>query len=176
MITSLRSPAYNGRVSGLTPEEEQTLMGLLTRTRWAALATARDNEPLASWAATVADAEPGHFLMHLSHLALHTRYLMENPRASLTFSEPDREPDRDPQTLARVSLQGRVEAIARDGADYLASRARYLAALPAAEVQFGLGDFYLMRFVTDSARFVPGFGRAHRLGTEALHNVLMRSR
>lgn len=155
-------------MSGLTPEEERTLVALLARTRWTALATARDDEPLASWVATVADVEPGHFLMHLSHLALHTRYLMANPRASLTFSEPDCEADRDPQTLARVSLQGRVGEIARDSADYLAARARYLAALPEAQVQFGLGDFYLMRFMTDSVRFVPGFGRAHRLDAETL--------
>lgn len=172
MITSLRSRAYNGRVSGLTPEEEQILIALLTRTRWAALATARDDEPLASWVATVADGEPGQYLLHLSHLALHTRYLIANPRASLTFSEPDREADRDPQTLARVSLQGRVTEIARDSADYIAARARYLTALPEAQVQFGLGDFYLMRFVTDNARFVPGFGRAHRLAAETLNDLL----
>jgi putative heme iron utilization protein len=175
VIPAVRRPAYNGRVSGLTPEEAQMLVALLTQTRWAALATARDDEPLASWVAVVGDPEPGHYLLHLSHLALHTRFLLVNSRASLAFSEPDRDPDRDPQTLARASLTGRVVEIARDSADYLAGRARYLAALPASELQFGLGDFYLMRFETDSARFVPGFGRAHRLGIEALNTLLTPS-
>jgi len=172
VIPAVRCSAYNGGVSELSSEEQQLLLALLTRTRWAALGTARDNEPFASWVATVADVETGHFLLHLSHLALHTRYLLANPRAALTFSQPDDDPARDPQTLARVSLQGTMAAIPADGADYLAGRARYLAALPAAEVQFGLGDFYLMRFVTDSARFVPGFGRVHRLDGETLSALL----
>ncbi len=175
MIPDVRRCEYNGRVGGISADEEQILVTLLTRTRWATLGTARDNEPLASWVATVADVEPGHFLLHLSHLALHTRYLLANPRASLAFSEPDREPDRDPQTLARISLQGSLAAVARDSADYLAARGRYLAALPEAEIQFGLGDFYLMRFVPDSARFVPGFGRVHRLDRDTLAMLLNRN-
>jgi hypothetical protein len=40
-------------------------------------------------------------------------------------------------------------------------------------VQFTLGDFYLMRFVSESARVVPGFGRAHRLGADALRSLLL---
>lgn len=172
MISVLRSRAYNGRVSGLTPEEQQVLVTLLTQTRWAALATARADEPLVSWVAVVADATPGHLLLHLSQLALHTRNLQENPRASLGFSELDRDPARDPQTLARVSLTGRVVAVARAGAGYAAARARYLAALPASAIQFELGDFQLLRFETDGARFVPGFGRAQRLDAETLRNLL----
>ena len=167
--------AYNARVIELTPEERTALVELLAGSRWAALATAREEEPLASWVAIAADAEPGQFLLHLSHLALHTRYLLVNSRASLAFSEPDRDPGRDPQTLVRVSLTGRIVEIVRDSADYLAARARYLASLPHAEVQFGLGDFYLMRFETESARFVPGFGRAHRLGVETLRDLLTHS-
>ncbi len=159
----------------LTPQEHEALAALLKDTRWAALATARDNEPLASWVAVAPDAEPGQFLLHLSHLSLHTRYLLANPRAALSFSEPDQDPSRDPQTLVRVSLQGRVETIARDSADYIAARGNYLARLPHAEVQFTLGDFYLMRFVPESARCVPGFGRAHRLAADALRSLLIAS-
>jgi hypothetical protein len=156
----------------MSPEEQTQLAQLLRTGRWAALASARDNEPLASWVAVVRDEQPGAFLLHLSHLALHTRYLFSNPRASLAFSEPDRDGGRDPQTLARVSLQGRMATLARDTGAYESGRARYLAALPHAAVQFSLGDFHLMRFVSESARYVPGFGRAHRLDAEALRSLL----
>lgn len=171
MMPAAAGSAYNAVVRGLTPEEQQTLITLLRRTRWAALATARDNEPLSSWVAVVGDEPPGDFLLHLSHLALHTRYLFTNSRASLAFTDLDEDRTRDPQTLARVSLQGRIEPIARETAAYEQGRSRYLAALPHAQVQFTLGDFHLMRFMTENARFVPGFGRAHRLDAGALQSL-----
>ena len=161
--------AYNPRMEkDVNPDEQRRLAALLRASRWAALATARDNEPLATWVALAPEGDLGGFLLHLSRLALHTRYLETNPRASLTFSEPDRGAG-DPQELARVSLQGRVETVARDSAGYNAARERYLARFPAAKTTFELADFALMRFVTVSARYVPGFGRVHRLGPHDLH-------
>jgi putative heme iron utilization protein len=147
----------------MDPEDRHKLAALLRAGRWAALATARDNEPLASWVAVVAEPGSGAFLLHLSRLAPHTRYLETNPRAALAFSEPDAALGADPQTLARVSLQGTMRALDPDGPDYRAARACYLARLPHAEVQFGLGDFRLWRFVPSGGRYVPGFGRVHRL-------------
>jgi len=167
------SPAYNERVSTLTPEERHALVTLLTGSRWVALATARDNEPLASWVAVAPAGEGAQFLLHISQLSLHTRHLLANPRAALSFSEPDLDRARDPQTLVRVSLQGRTDVIARDSAGYEAARERYLTYLPAAQIQFTLGDFQLMRFMPKTARLVSGFGRAHRLNTEALNSLLV---
>jgi len=152
-------------------DEQRRLAALLRASRWAALATARDNEPLATWVAVVPEDDLGGFVLHLSRLALHTRYLETNPRASLAFTEPDRGAG-DPQELARVSLQGHVETVARDSAGYAAARERYLARFPTAAQTFELGDFALMRFVTASARYVPGFGRVHRLGPAELRTAL----
>ncbi len=157
--------------SAMTPDERTSLARLLRESRWAALATARDNEPLASWVAVV--PEDTGFLMHVSHLAPHTRCLLVNPRASLSFSEPDADASRDPQMLVRVSLQGHIEWIARGGADWDAARSRYLARLPYAAVQFELGDFCLVRLVAESARYVPGFGRAHLLDADQLQSALL---
>ena len=148
----------------LTDAERATLIQLLTGSRWAALATARDNMPFASWVACVAERDLGGFLLHLSHLALHTRYLEINPQVSLSWSEPDRPDQADPQQLARVSLQGRVTQLARGTAAQRAARARYLERLPQSTAQFELGDFELYRFEADTGRYVPGFGRVHRLG------------
>jgi putative heme iron utilization protein len=149
-------------------EEERQLVSLLRTARWAALATARDGEPLSTWVAVVAEEDLCGYLLHLSRLALHTRYLEVNPQASLGFTEPDADTLRDPQTLARVSLQGRVAWIGRDSGEYESACARYLARLPHAAVQFGLGDFALARFVPVTARYVPGFGRVHRVSPEEL--------
>lgn len=153
---------------GLNPDEQRRLAVLLRASRWAALATARDNEPLATWVALAPEDDLGGFLLHLSRLALHTRYLETNPRASLSFTEPDRGAG-DPQELARVSLQDYVETIGRDASGYAAARERYLAHFPAAAPMFEFTDFALVRFVTVTARYVSGFGRVHRLGPAELH-------
>jgi len=151
----------------MSPDETRRLAALLRGNRWAAFATARDNVPLATWVALAPEDDLGGFLLHLSRLALHTRYLESNPRASLSFTEPDRDAG-DPQELARVSLQGYIETIGRQSDGYPAARERYLARFPAAAMTFGLGDFALLRFVTETARYVPGFGRVHRLGPAEL--------
>jgi len=153
-------------------EETACLARLLHTTRWVALATARDEEPLASWVAVAPEPDFGGFLLHLSHLALHTRYLETNPRVALAWSEPDTGKG-DPQTLARLSLQGVVHPIAREHADYARAQACYLACLPDAGQTFALGDFTLYRFIPDTGRFVPGFGRAHRVTPAELRQVAL---
>lgn len=147
------------------PEEERgRLRALLETQRWGALATARDNEPLASWVAFVRD-EAGHeFLMHISRLARHTRFLELNPSASLGISESDANPEGNPQLLARVSLNGTVKIVERDAPDYARARTSYLARFPAAAQTFELGDFALYRLTVNDARYVGGFGRAYRVG------------
>ncbi len=152
----------------MEPAEGEQLISLLRRTRWAALAAVRDAEPLASWVAIVAEPGCDSFLLHLSRLALHTRYLRDNPKAALGVSEADADPTRDPQTLARVNLQGRMTWIERDSSGYADARADYIARLPHAAMQFDLADFTLARFVVETARFVPGFGRVYRVSPQEL--------
>jgi putative heme iron utilization protein len=158
----------------MDPDDCQRLLRLLRASRWAALATVRDAQPLASWVAFAADDDFCGFLLHLSRLAPHTRYLEDNPRAALALSEPDQGAQPDPQQLARLSLQGWVAPLARATPEYEQARARYLARLPQAAVQFELGDFALHRFVPDTGRFVAGFGRAWRLGPPELRALAQR--
>jgi hypothetical protein len=152
----------------INAEDQARLRRLLRETRWGALATARDGEPFASWVAFALEADGGGALLHLSRLARHARYLLVNPHASLSLSEPDVDAGADPQQLARVSLQGAVEAIVRDTDTYVRARERYLARLPAAAGNFEFADFDLYRLHFTDARYVPGFGRAHRLDSAAL--------
>ncbi len=146
----------------MTETESATLRALLLQARWGALATAGENTPYASWAAFVVEPDFTGFLLHLSRLARHTRFMLENPQASLALCETD-DGRRDPQTLARVSLSGPVQDLARGSDDYDQARARYLSRFPEAGQLFGFADFHLFRLKPEQAQFVPGLGQAKRL-------------
>ncbi|GAB6043629.1 HugZ family pyridoxamine 5'-phosphate oxidase [Endothiovibrio diazotrophicus] len=140
---------------------------LLADGRWAALATVADGVPLASWISYVAEPGLAGCLFHLSTMAAHTRNLLAEPRVSLAISEAD-DGREDPQTLARVTLNGTVAVIGRDEAGYEAAKARYLQRLPEAAPRFEFGDFALYRLAVIEARLVGGFAQAYRLGPPGL--------
>lgn len=152
----------------MNAEEQRNLANLLRGQRWAALATlADDGAPLASMVAYVPEEDFGGFLLHLSRLASHTRNLLADPRASLAVSEPDTG-QGDPQTLARVTVQGTVVHLPRDTAEYAAGRDVYLRRLPDAGRLFEFPDFMLFRLVPSGARLVGGFARAYSLDAARL--------
>ncbi len=149
-------------------DETAVLVGLFARERWGCLATVdADGVPLAAMVAFVPDGERGDLLLHLSTLARHARNALARPRVSLAVSEPYAG-QPDPQTLARVSVQGDIEPIAREHADFSRLRACYVAALPASEPRFAFTDFHLLRLVVGRARYVGGFARAFTIGEQRL--------
>ena len=153
-------------------EERRKLRALVQERRWGALGTARDNEPLATWVAFVPERDYGGFILHLSGLSLHTRFLDTNPRASLSISELDVTPGKDPQELTRVSFQGTVALLERGSEEYDRARVQYQKRLFHSTPQFKFGDFGLYRFAIESARYVPGFGQVFRLGPMDLRDIL----
>ena len=146
----------------MKPLDSARLAQLLRGQRWGCLGTQRKGKALVSWVAFTVEEDFSGLLLHLSRLAQHTRNLETDPEVSLALSEAD-DGHADPQTLARLSLQGRVEIIDPQAEDYAAAKARYLAALPEAEMLFQFGDFSLFRFVPESARYVDGFASSHSL-------------
>lgn len=140
---------------------------LIRSRRWAALATQGPEGPEASWVAYVPEADFGGFLLHLSTLAAHTRNLLADPRAGLAISEPEREGE-DPQTLARVMIQGRVTTLPKSSTDYREMSQHYQKLLPASTPRFEFGDFLLLRLTPVRIRFVGGFARAYTLDDAAL--------
>lgn len=153
-------------------EDRDVLRDLLRGQRWAALATVReDGAPYVSFVAYVAEADYASYLLHLSTLAPHTRYLLAGGGASLGITLPDAG-HGDPQLLPRVTLSGAVETLARETPDYAAARALYLQRLPEAERLFGFGDFVLFRLRVQEARYVGGFARAVTLNAETLRRLL----
>ena len=151
-------------------DSEHTLARMIRETRLAALGTLHDGEPNLAMVAYAFAEDFSAFYIHVSRLGKHTRDMESDPRVSLLIAETD---DRraDPQTLARVSLQGTAEILPRDGSDYIQIRARYLKRFPEAEPMFSLGDFNIWKISPKSGRFVAGFGRAFNLVPEALKKV-----
>ncbi len=145
----------------------QPLCALLRQQRWAALATIRNGEPYCSMVAYVAAEDLSSFTLHLSTLAPHTQRLLKKPRISLAISETDQQL-KDPQTLARVTLNGSVQAIEQDDLRYPLLKQRYLKSLPEAEMLFSFSDFKLYEFVADKIRYVGGFANAHSVTPQQL--------
>ena len=99
----------------------------------------------------VATAHDGAPLLLLSSLAIHTKNILADRRASLMLDE--RKPG-DPLEGARVMLMGRLVATGDAKA-----RVRYLARHPEAEMFADFPDFAIYRMDIERAHLVAGFGR-----------------
>jgi hypothetical protein len=152
-------------------KETQKAVNLINQQRWAALATIKGEEPYASMVAYAASPQLDHLYLHLSTLAPHTKKLITHPKVALVISEPDTHVE-DPQTLARITLQGKVEIIAKENDDYEEAKACYLKRLPNAEMLFEFSDFSLFRFTPEKLRYVGGFAKAFSLSKEALQAAI----
>lgn len=106
----------------------------------------------------------------VSDLAVHTRNLEADDRASLLVTEPDSD-DRDPLGLPRVTLLGRCRVVSGKGseeregeadgdgeADDEAVRGLYLDRHPGAGYWVDYPDFHFRRMEVEEAYFVGGFG------------------
>ena len=147
--------------------ERKYLARVIRGQRWAALATRGQEAPLASMVAYACEPDFGGFFMLLSGLSLHTRNLLTSPPASLVISEPDSGVG-NPQTLARVSIQGEAKPLREDSPGYAEAKAVYEKRLPASAPLFGFEDFSLFRLVPHEARFIAGFARAYTVSAEEL--------
>lgn len=146
---------------------------LIRGARWAALGTLRQGAPFASWLAFAPEEGFQGFLLHISRLAPHTQHLLADPRASLAISASDADVD-DPQTLARISIQGRVALLDGGDADFAAAKATYIARMPNSEMLFSFPDFLLFRLAPEDARYIGGFGRIFTLTPEQLRQAAAR--
>jgi putative heme iron utilization protein len=97
----------------------------------------------------------------VSDLALHTRALRADPRASLLLGEPGTR--GDPLTHPRLTLAVRAAFVGPDDPDRPALRAHYLKRQPKATLYIDFPDFHLVRLGVVSAALNGGFGRAFAL-------------
>ena len=125
---------------------------LMREGRSGALATlmAGSGDPYCSLV-NVASAPDGAPLLLLSKLAVHTKNVLADSRASLMLDERK---EGDPLQGARVMLMGRLAATEEP-----AARAAYLRRQPEAEMFAGFADFSFYRMAVSRAHLVAGFGR-----------------
>jgi putative heme iron utilization protein len=108
---------------------------------------------------TVACDWAGQPIMLLSHLAEHTRNLIEDPRAALLVEAASRR--HNPQTGPRVTLTGAVSTTTGP-----ALAARFLARHPEAKAYAGFADFGFFRMTVERAHYVGGFARARWMNSD----------
>jgi putative heme iron utilization protein len=129
---------------------------LVERARTGTLSThsqQRPGYPFGSVAPYAPD-ERGRPVFLISGLALHTRNLEADPRASLLVTPA--EPAEDPLAAPRVTLLGEARRLSAEEA--VPDRARYLERHPGAAVWADFADFAFWRLDVVGAYFVGGFG------------------
>ena len=156
--------------------EREKLARLIRGGRWAALATYGEGVPLASMVAYASEPGFAGFLLHVSRLSAHTRNLLALPSASIAISEADTAERRNPQTLARVSIQGEARPLPEGAPGYAEARALYEKRFPESSSLFGFADFLLFRLVPREARFVAGFAMAYTVSAAELREVATADR
>jgi putative heme iron utilization protein len=133
-------------------DPKATAKKLMRESRSGALATlqAGSGDPYCSLVnvATAADGAP---LLLISRLAMHTKNILADPRASLMLDERK---EGDPLQGARVMLTGTAVVTSDESA-----RRRYLARQPEAEAFASFGDFAFYEIKLKGAHLVAGFGR-----------------
>ena len=139
-------------------KEQRTFPGnearaLIERGRTAALATlsADDGMPYVSLV-TVATDESGAPIILISDLAVHTKNLKSDGRASLLFEETAGL--AEPLTGARVTAMGQFERV-----DDEAASAAFLKQHPDASFYADFSDFAFWRMNVDKVHAIAGFGR-----------------
>ena len=136
-------------------EQARTLMARAAEGTLGTLSHRNAGSPFVSLAPYAEDAE-GHVLLLVSDLAVHTRNLNHDPRASLLVREPDAG-ERDALGLGRVTLIGSVTPMAGDEEE-AEVRTRYLERHPNARYWVDYPDFSFRRLEVDDVYFVGGFG------------------
>jgi len=152
-------------------ELTRQLVQLVRARSTAALGMLHDGAPFVSMVPYAIAGDGAGFLIHVSRLAAHTRDMLADARVSLLISQVEGG-DISALALARVSVQGEAQAIARESGGEAAHRLAYLARFPDSEPMFGFADFSLFLIHPISARFVAGFGRAHSLTGESMQRLL----
>jgi putative heme iron utilization protein len=154
----------------VTPEDSARLGGLLLGQRLIALGVVADGEPIVGLLPYAVSLDRNALLIQSSSLARHARGLVAEARWSGLIHEPD-SAETDPLQVPRLQLEGVVDPLRGDRAEFPAAAKAFLGRFPQAAMTLRLPDFALYRLEIRGGRMVLGFGRALNLGTEQLRSL-----
>lgn len=127
---------------------------LLRSIRAGSLATLNGSGDPFATLVTVATDPDGSPLILVSQLSAHTRHLDKDPRISLLLAETG---EGDPLAHPRLTITGTAAKVAES-----ATRARFLARHPKAELYADFADFSFWRIAMREIHLNGGFARAAR--------------
>ncbi len=157
----------NARVTG-------GLRALVCARSVAALGTLQAGDPYVSMVPYAVSADGRAIIVHVSRLAAHTRNMQQESCVSVLIMESEG-PDKLPQSLARVTIQGRARSVTPDAPEYEGAREAYLSRFADAAELFEFADFGLFLLEVRSARYVGGFAQAVTLTPDAFARAITGS-
>jgi len=152
-----------------------TLKDLIHGQPVAALGTLHEGRPFVSMVPFAVLPDGSAMVIHVSHLATHTKNMLDSPEVSIMVVAP-LTPELSPQELPRVTIQGQAVPCDATNPRYVEARSVYVERFPQSAGMFDFADFQLFLIEPKSARYVSGFARAATLGPEALADALRRQR
>jgi len=146
----------------MTPEDSARLGGLLLGQRLVALGVVADGEPIVGLLPYAVTGDRTALVVQSSSLARHSRGLTPGAPWSGMIHEPDLA-ETDPLQVPRLQLEGIVDRLTGDRAEFKDAARVFLARFPQGAMTLQLPDFALFRLEIRSGRMVLGFGRALNL-------------
>ena len=137
-------------------QQIELVQKLLTQEKFGVLSTLslkHDGWPFGS-VTPYAISASGDPIILVSSLAEHTKNMMNDPRVSLFIQ--DTTTNANPQSIARATLLGIVEAVNENEVEDAAQR--YQSRFPEAAQNFQLGGFSLLKIGVKQVRYIGGFG------------------
>jgi putative heme iron utilization protein len=146
----------------MTPEDASRLGALLLGQRLIALGVLVEGAPVVGLLPYAVAADRKALYVQASALARHSKGLHAGARWSGIVHEPDTG-EVDPLRVPRLQLEGSVEPLPGQHADFASAARTFVKRFPEAAATLQLGDFGLFRLELHGGRMVLGFGQAINL-------------
>ena len=146
----------------MTPEQTDRLRELLLGQRLIAIGVVVEGEPVVGLLPYAVAADCRALYVQASALARHSRGLFPGARWSGVVHPPDTEA-LDPLAVPRLQLEGAVEPLPGQHAEFAAAVRTFVTRFPQAAATLQLADFGLYRLELHGGRMVLGFAQALNL-------------